>query len=402
MRTLRGAGHTAYFAGGCVRDELLGLSPTDYDVATDATPDRIKALFKRTDEVGAAFGVVLVTVPVARGKATVEVATFRSDGPYSDGRRPDAIWFSDPESDARRRDFTVNALFLDPLAPGEAGSNGRVIDLVNGMADLRAKVLRAVGVADERLGEDHLRALRAVRLAARLGFSIDRTTEDAIRRHASDLAGVSRERIGDEVRRIMGDPSRGRAMDVLTRLGLDAPVLQEPHREGSCAVLAGLPPDASFPLALAAWAIDRAGSSPPPAGLTGRWREVLMLSNDETAGLQATLQILETLRREWPRLTVAVQKRVAARPESDDALTLLSLAEPARGTAARARVRELASDGVGLAPAPLIDGDELVRMGMTPGPRFKRILDGVYDAQLEGRVRTLEQARELARTLGVQ
>jgi poly(A) polymerase len=202
IRTLVQAGHAAYFAGGCVRDELLGLTPTDYDVATDATPDRISALFPRTSEVGAAFGVVLVK----SGREVTEVATFRSEGAYSDRRRPDSVTFSNPAEDAKRRDYTVNALFLDPHAGGAGsvegavvtshGSHGRVIDFVGGLLDLERRVLRAVGDPDQRLAEDHLRALRAARLAAKLGFQIDPGTAQAIRQHASQLQGVSRERIG--------------------------------------------------------------------------------------------------------------------------------------------------------------------------------------------------------------
>src|SRR5690606_2366392 len=168
--TLRSHGHIAYFAGGCVRDALLGHPPTDYDIATDATPDRVQSLFDRTAAVGAHFGVVLVK----RRGVTVEVATFRSEGPYSDQRRPDSVTFSDPESDARRRDFTINALFLDPLA------GDKVIDFVGGRQDLKAGVVRAVGDPEARLAEDHLRALRAVRFTARLGFRLDQATAKAI------------------------------------------------------------------------------------------------------------------------------------------------------------------------------------------------------------------------------
>ena len=174
VRTLHDAGHIAYFAGGCVRDGLLGLHPTDFDIATDAPPQRVQGLFKRTAEVGAAFGVVLVHVtpeemgaPGGRRDAvSVEVATFRSDGPYTDARRPDVVHFSDPQSDARRRDFTINALFLDPLQPADEATRsvgapdlqGRVIDYVGGVADLKGRVLRAVGDPEKRLAEDHLRA----------------------------------------------------------------------------------------------------------------------------------------------------------------------------------------------------------------------------------------------------
>src|SRR5688572_17117161 len=239
---LRGSGHAAYFAGGCVRDELLGLHPTDYDVATDAPPQRIRELFPRTAEVGAAFGVMLVHLYRAGGGGiTVEVATFRAEGPYSDARRPDTVRFSDAPTDAARRDFTINALFLDPLAAPDAPAiEGHVVDYVGGVADLRAGVVRAVGDPHQRLAEDHLRALRAVRFTARLGFALDPATADAVRQHAAELRGVSRERIGEEVRRMMGHPSRARAAELLAQLGLDVPVLEEPAAAAPARCLAAL------------------------------------------------------------------------------------------------------------------------------------------------------------------
>lgn len=411
VTTLRGAGHVAYFAGGCVRDELLGLAPTDYDVATDATPDRIKSLFTRTDEVGASFGVVLVTMPAGRGgaggggggKATVEVATFRSDGPYSDRRRPDSVRFSDPESDAKRRDFTVNALFLDPFADAP-DLRGRVIDYVGGLADVAARVLRAVGDADARLAEDHLRALRAVRLCAKLSLTLDPATGGAIRRHAGALSGVSRERIGDEVRRIMAHPSRGRAIDLLGELGLDAPVLGgagAAYGAGAPSrVLGALPPDAAFPTCLGAWAMDR-GEERNGKDVARRWSEALCLSNDERSAFAGALDRLATLRGDWASLAVARQKRLAGAPGFDAALLLLEISDPAAGASVRRRVTELGATPGGLAPAALLDGDDLVGMGLKPGPAFKRILDAVYDAQLEGRVSTPLEARELVAKLGV-
>ena len=204
VRQLRARGRVAYLAGGCVRDELLGLVPKDYDVATDASPDEVRRLFRRSGLVGAAFGVVLVR----QSGVAVEVATFREDGPYSDQRRPDRGVCSTPEADARRRDFTINALFRDPLAEGGDG----IIDHVGGVADLRAGVIRAVGDASARLAEDHLRGLRAVRFAARLGFEIEPVTRGAIAADAAALRGVSPERIGEEMRRMLGHPSRGRAV----------------------------------------------------------------------------------------------------------------------------------------------------------------------------------------------
>lgn len=417
VRTLRAAGHVAYFAGGCVRDGLLGLAPTDYDVATDATPERIRALFPRTAEVGAAFGVVLVREAGTPGgpSATIEVATFRAEGPYSDRRRPDSVRFADPLSDARRRDFTINAIFLDPLAepdpeaPSPAGVNptGHIIDYVGGVEDLQRGVLRAVGNPDERLAEDHLRALRAVRFAARLGFTLDPATAAAIREHARELAGVSRERIGDELRRMMAHPSRARAAALLQELLLDEPVLTEPHLDVPTPTLAALGPDALYPTCLAAWAADRAGELDAAAieGVVARWRTALCLSNEERADLLAVLRGLALLRGPWLTSPVAAQKRAAAHSAPggwfDQALVLLGATDADRAAAVRARVAELAATPSGLAPAPLVDGEDLIAAGLRPGPAFKQLLDRLYDAQLEDRVRTREEALELAGRSGV-
>lgn len=419
VRTLRDQGHTAYFAGGCVRDELLGLAPTDYDVATDATPDRIRSLFKRTAEVGVAFGVVLVTPGTEEGapdlprgeRATVEVATFRSEGPYTDRRRPDSVTFSDAKSDALRRDFTLNALFLDPLAAGGTPAlRGKVIDYVGGVEDLERRVLRAVGNPDERLAEDHLRALRAVRLAARLSLAIDPATGEAIHRHARELAGVSRERIGEEVRRMLMHASRARAAALLEELGLDAPVLEEPAQRSGGVHLSLAARDhgdeaSLYPRHLAAWALDRGlkASARDIEDLLGRWRRALCLSNEERTGLGAILRDLMLLRDRWEGLGVSAQKRAVGSGGARfrHALDLVDATDPARCGMIRARIAALSATPSGICPEPLLTGDDLVAMGMKPGPRFKSVLDRVYDAQLEDRIRTRDEARELGRTLSV-
>jgi poly(A) polymerase len=312
VRTLIGAGHVAYFAGGCVRDELLGLTPTDYDVATDAVPERICSLFPRTAEVGASFGVVLVKI----GEEVIEVATFRSDGQYSDRRRPDSVTFSDPVQDAHRRDYTVNALFLDPLLEGHPTAaaehmpgatiaplpgHGRVIDFVGGIADINRRVLRAVGDPDQRLAEDHLRALRAARLAAKLGLEIDQPTAEAIRRHARELQGVSRERVGEELRRMAEHPSRARAARLIQELGLESPVFMwdVPAGPKDWRVLSGLPSEVGFAAALAAWAIDYGVMGGDAASLIKAWRGALALSNDTRDQLAAILNCLPRLELGW-------------------------------------------------------------------------------------------------------
>lgn len=430
VRELRDAGHVAYFAGGCVRDELLSLRPTDFDVATDAVPARVRALFPRSSEVGAAFGVVLVhgagLLPrddraVAEGRSagsnvTVEVATFRADGPYTDARRPDSVRFSTPEDDARRRDFTINALFLDPLL--EPGMPGRVIDFVGGQADLAARIVRAVGDPDKRLAEDHLRALRAVRFAARLGFAIDPSTREAVSRHAAELRGVSRERIGDELRRMLVHPSRAEAVALVEQLGLDAPVLNESARAGGPrgdALLAAMAADPTraeglpFAAYLAAWALAREGGPAMTGGLaeariTGlvrAWRSALCLSNDETEQFADILRTHAVLASRWGSMRTSERKRVASRGTFPASLALFAGAAPAEMIRILSDIKQLQTDGIGLNPDPLITGEDLIAEGMAPGPLFKRVLDEVRDAQLEGRVTTKAAAMELARGLRV-
>lgn len=405
VRTLRDAGHLAYFAGGCVRDELLGREPSDYDVATDAVPDRVRSLFRKTAAVGASFGVILVK----QSGHVIEVATFRADGTYTDARRPDSVRFSTPEEDAARRDFTANALFLDPVDSSSPG--GGLIDFVGGERDIARRVLRAVGDPDARLAEDHLRALRAVRLSGKLGFTIEPATAEAIKRHASSLTGVSRERVGDEIRAILGAPSRAASIRTLHELGLEPSVLglevpsQAPvpslHR------LTNLNPQATSNAALAAWcedlvSFDELAQIRP---LANRVRRSLCLSNAEHEALVAALTRLHFLRNHWRTFEgfapVAARKRQASSEGFRDAVSVLQAESPAVAEAVLRDVATLESDGVGLSPAPLVTGDDLVSNGMSPGPKFRSVLDRVYDAQLEGLVREKATAMELARRLFV-
>ncbi|MGD9692667.1 MAG: CCA tRNA nucleotidyltransferase [Phycisphaerales bacterium] len=401
VRALTGAGHQAYFAGGCVRDELLGREPDDYDVATSAHPEQVRAVYPKVNEVGVSFGVLLVK---QKGEV-VEVATFREEGVYSDKRRPDEVRFSTAEADARRRDFTINALFLDPLSPGDDGATvsplgGRVIDFVGGIEDLRAKRLRAVGNAGHRLEEDHLRALRGVRLAARLGFTIEESTGAAMRARASGLDGVSRERVGEEMRKMLSHPSRAEAVRVMTALGLDAPALQEEHVECEAQAVGGLPEGADVATALGAWAIDRAGLE-GCAGVSARWREALCLSNEETEALSSALRGVGVLEKEWGGLGVAGRKRAASSAWFGRALAIVNARNGAWGLRIEEDVAELSGSFGGLAPEAWVSGDDLIAMGMKPGPRFREVLEAVYDAQLEGRVRTRQEALEEARRRGM-
>jgi poly(A) polymerase len=380
---LEQAGFIAYFAGGCVRDELMGEHPVDYDVATNATPDQIRGVFPRARGVGEHFGVMLVR----QGGRTVEVATFRGEGAYRDGRRPEQVAFSDERTDAQRRDFTVNGLFMHP-------ASGRVIDHVQGLADLQARVLRAIGDPDARLEEDRLRLLRAVRFAARFGLKMDPATERAIERHAPELRGVSRERVGQEVRRMLAHAGRAAAVSMIERLGLAPATLLEPACTDPGSRLAALDPRAGVPCALAAWMLDRPVSLPWPERLE-RWTRALVLSNQEREAMAAAMSARESLVNRWPDMGVAARKRLAAGPGFADAMRLLQAEGWFATESVRAQVDELARTG--LAPDPWIDGHDLQRLGLRPGPAFGRILNAVYDAQLEGRVTSREAAMELAR-----
>jgi poly(A) polymerase len=419
VERLRAAGHTAYFAGGCVRDEVLGLDPTDYDVATDAPPEVVRKHFPGATEVGAQFGVVLVrTGRDAQRRVVTEVATFRQDGAYLDARRPSSVQFSDARADAQRRDFTINALFLDPLSPpgpadvGTAGQplRGRLIDLVHGVADLKAKVVRAVGDPTARLREDHLRALRAVRFAARLGFQIEPQTARAISAEAAALTGVSRERIGDELRRMLEHPSRAEAAAHFEGLGLAASVFSglPTHADPSPRFprLRGLRGSVAFADALAAYLADRAPNPVPPEWeidpLVRTVSDALCLSNAEADRTRDVLADRADILKEasgWRSATEARQRRRVMRDSFGAALQIVGVEAPEVAGAVSARLAELRAHPGEPGPTPLIDGSVLIGLGFKPGPVFKRVLDQVYDAQLEGRVTEPAAAAALARQL---
>ncbi|MHC5002423.1 MAG: CCA tRNA nucleotidyltransferase [Planctomycetota bacterium] len=389
-RVLREAGFEAYFAGGCVRDRVMGGEPTDYDVVTDAVPEKITALFRRTHSVGEAFGVVLVR----HGGHVLEVATFRSDGSYSDGRHPDAVTFTDARTDAQRRDFTINGLFEDPFT-------GEIIDYVGGQADIEARLIRAIGNAADRLHEDRLRMLRAVRFAARFGFAIETDTAEAIRRGAGDLEGISRERIGQELKKMLSHANRGVAAWELEYLSLDAAVLEERSLKVAPTRVGRLPDVIEYPTALAAWLLDRHGEDALDRDrIVMRWSECLMLSNAERNGLWAALEVFRILRSDWPRLGVARQKRLAASDAFQAGLALLQATDRQDFVDVRRRVLELSETD--LAPTPLIDGTDLIAIGLRPGPVFQRVLAAVYDAQLEGSVSDADQALQLARLVAAE
>jgi tRNA nucleotidyltransferase/poly(A) polymerase len=386
VRTLIDAGHEAYFAGGCVRDRLMGGEPTDYDIATDARPEAVSTLYRRAQRVGEAFGVMLVK----HHGHPIQIATFRTEGVYSDGRHPDSVSFSDAEHDARRRDFTINGLFEDPLAD-------KVIDYVGGRADLAAGVIRAIGDPEARLREDALRMLRAVRFAARFEFAIEGGTGEAIRAAAGDLRGVSRERIGQELKWMLSHPNRAVAARELQSLGLDGAVLQEPCVTAAPRRLECLPADAPYPTALAAWLLDRTDEAPDLIEQARRWARSLLLSNADRDALCRNLEIHRTLTGPWPQLGVAGQKRLAARPEFEQALAVLKAGDNEAFVDVRRQVEALARTQI--APPPLISGEDLIGLGLTPGPLFKQVLDSVYDAQLEGSLGDKAEALRLARAI---
>lgn len=378
-------GFTAYLAGGCVRDELLGIQPTDFDVATSAKPAEIAKIFRGARGVGEAFGVMLV-----RWKGRVlEVATFRADGPYHDGRRPSDIRFATAEEDAKRRDFTINGLFRDP-------KTNEVIDFVGGRQDLNARVLRAIGDPAARLNEDRLRTLRAVRFAARFALTVDPETEQAICDAAADLTPVSRERIGGEFRRMFSHPSRTRAVEFLERWGLDTPSLGEVNSMGPAPRTAGLPPDAKFATVLAAWRLDR--DSRGVVGSTHRWRDRLNLSGQEWSDLGDTLRAIDALRGSWDGLSKAQRKRLVAGRAFAASLDVLRGEDAPRAGEISAAAQGLAQEPGGVAPVPFVNGADLIALGFRPGPKFKSILDQVYDAQLEGQLQSKEGALRLVQS----
>lgn len=384
---LREHGHLAYFAGGCVRDRLFGIEPHDYDIATDAVPERLKEIFPRARGVGAAFGVMLVP----KGGRQVEVATFRSDGPYEDARRPASVSFGSPEADALRRDFTVNGLFEMP-------ETGEIIDYVGGQADIDDRMLRAIGDPEARLEEDHLRMLRAVRFAARFELTIESNTASAIAARASRLAGVSRERVGQELRRMLVGPSRSVAVSLIERFAMDFSVLGTGD-VGDRPRVDRLPANALWIDVLAAWLVDRDPDSGrlEARALSDRMVQQLVLSNQEREELFQLVEIRNVLLAEWAGMGVAARKRLAARDQFVRAVDLLAAGEPDAARPVRSDYASLEADG--LAPQRFLNGADLLDDGFSQGRELGRVLEEVFDAQLEGRITNREEALALARTL---
>ncbi|MFT4112717.1 CCA tRNA nucleotidyltransferase [Silvibacterium sp.] len=440
---LRANGFEAFFVGGCVRDLLLGREPSDFDVATNARPDVVMRIFLKTFAVGAHFGVVLVANEVDGEQIVTEVATWRSDGAYSDGRRPDSVRFSDSaEEDVVRRDFTINGMLLDPQVLAETGDvAGAVTDFVGGRADLEAGLVRAIGDPYVRFEEDKLRMLRAVRFAARFGFAIETKTAAAIRALASKIEQVSRERVRDELTRMLTEGHARRAFELLDATGLLREVLPEIdrlhgvaqppeyHPEGDVWVhtmmlLEQLPESASPTLAWGALLHDvgkPATFTPAPADGTGRIRfnghvEVgvkiaedicrrLRFSNDDAA--QVSLLVENHMRfGDVRKMKESTLKRFFRLHDFPEHLALhkmdasASIGDLTLWNYAKEKYEALSHEEV--RPEPLITGRDLIVAGYKPGPKFRELLAIAEDAQLEGRVRTKDEAMALVTALSAR
>ncbi len=417
-RRLQQAGHTAYFAGGCVRDELLGLDPHDYDIATSAKPAEVQKLFPHTQAVGAHFGVILV---MEHGRA-FEVATFRSDHEYIDGRRPEMVTFSTPEEDAARRDFTINGMFHDPVAD-------KFIDFVGGQDDLKSKTLRAIGDPVARFREDKLRLLRAVRFAARFGYEIDPATWDAIKTHAADIHAVSAERIREELVKILDHANRVRGFDLLDQSGLLKEILPEIEKLKGCeqpaqfhpegdvfvhtrAMLELLPPDAPVAVALSVLFHD---IGKPPTFRYHAHEDRIRFSGHDRVGAEMTERVMERLRfsradidrtveavrqhmvfKDVQNMRTAKLKRFMAREGFAEELELHRVdCQSSHGALdnydfLKTKAEEFANEP--LIPPPLVTGHDLMALGWKPGPHFGPVLEAVQTAQLEGTLTTSEEA----------
>lgn len=393
-RTLTDAGYTAFWAGGCVRDALFGIEPKDYDVATDAQPRQVRDVFgeKRTRMVGAAFGVVLVHGP--RGVSPIEVATFREDGVYSDGRRPDRVSFSTPERDAQRRDFTLNGLFYDPL-------QNEVIDYVGGRSDLEAGIVRAIGDPLKRIAEDKLRMVRAVRFSARFDFELEAATLAAIQNQAATLSAVSAERISGELQRMLTHANRVRAVELLRETQLWRVIFPEAATESNAELelqLLRRMPANNFAAAMAA--LLRSVYAQQHKAVQTICRR-LRFSNDVRSRIGAMLADEQTLRNasdsDWPTAQrCMVKEYLEERLQFAEAVCAVHGQDDAGVTFCR---HKLSLGESVWNPPPLLTGDDLIAGGMKPGRHIRDILNAVRNAQLNGEITTPEQALELAKTL---
>jgi len=406
---LRAAGHLAYFAGGCVRDLVRGQTPKDFDIATDARPEDVQKIFSRTYAVGAHFGVIVVL----EKDWQFEVATFRSDGIYLDGRHPAQVSFSSPEEDARRRDFTINGMFFDP-------PNDAVIDFVGGREDLAAGIVRAIRDPAQRFAEDRLRLLRAVRFATVLEFEIEPVTWSAIVQAAPTIQEISSERIREELMRIFLSPERVRGWDLLDGSGLMKAILPEIENLKGCAqppqfhpegdvfrhtrlMLELLPDEVSLPLVLSVLFHDI--GKPPTASVDEAGR--IRFNGHDRIGAEMTEALMQRLRfsraeidptveavrqhmvfKDVPNMRIAKLKRFMARPTFIDELELHRVdCASSHGMLdnyefLQRKREEFANEPI--IPPPLVTGDDLIALGLRPGPHFGEILEAIETQQLEG------------------
>lgn len=415
-KTLRAKGFIAYFAGGSVRDHLMGQKPRDFDIATTATPDDVEKIFRKTIPVGKQFGVMIVV----EGEIPFEVATFRCEGGYQDGRHPAHVSFTQPEEDAKRRDFTVNGMFYDPFAK-------KVIDFVGGLEDLPRKVIRAIGDPEARFEEDKLRLLRAIRFASTLGFEIEKNTWDALRKKASGIHAVSPERIREELVKIFTRSGAARGLVLLSESGLMKEILPEVeamrgvkqpenfHPEGDVyehtrLLLEHLHPPVSTVLAFAALFHD-IGKPKTAAIRKGRLtfyehseegvkiaREImrrLRFSNEEIDGVSECvanhMKFMDVQKMRAGKL-----KQFISRPHFDEEMELHRVdCTASHGMLdnlafLKEKLKEYANEE--LRPKPFVSGNDLIELGMKPGPAMKPVLEELYELQLEGAHKTRDEA----------
>ena len=423
VRRLQRAGFSAFWVGGCVRDFLLGREPGDYDIATAARPEQVERVFKRTVAVGRKFGVMVVV----EGGQQCQVATFRAEADYQDGRHPETVSFGDARADALRRDFTINGLFYDPVVE-------KLHDWVGGEADLKRGILRTIGEPEERFAEDHLRLLRAVRFAAQLDFQIESRTFAALKAGAMKIKGISAERIRDELLKLFRPPHAGRGLELLRDSGLLEPILpelaatvtceQSPdfHPEGTVfthlgLMLSHLPPDAH---PLLPWAVLMHDIAKPPTASRDARTGSIHFYEHEKIGAKMAGEILQRLR--FPRKQIVeVAAAVRHHMQFKDALQMrkstlrrLLLRETFELELQLHRLDCLGSHGQlevydflvtqaaeleeqpEIRP-PLLTGDDLIKLGMNPGPAMGRLLAEIREKQLQGELKTRAEARMWAK-----
>lgn len=415
---LQQSGYLAYFAGGCVRDLLRDQVPTDYDIATNALPEQVTSLFRKTRSVGAHFGVIIVI----SGEFAFEVATFRNDGSYGDGRRPESVEFTSPEEDVLRRDFTINGIFYDPI-------EGSTIDYVNGQDDIESGTVRAIGDPESRFREDHLRLLRAVRFAARFDYQIEENTWAAICSHAEEIKNISEERIRDELSKILTDPNRVRGFDLLVESGLmeamipeilDLKGCEQPpqfHPEGDVFVhtrlmLTLLKDDPSLSLVLSVLLHD---IGKPSTYSYDEESDRIRFNGHDKIGAEMASDILKRLKfpnkvieevtemvanhmtfKDVQKMREAKLKRFMARPTFEDETELHRVdclgSWGGLDNYDFLNQKRIEFENEPIIPPPLLTGNDLIEIGWEPGPRLGEVLTKVQDMQLEKNLNSKEEA----------